>query len=181
MLSYELSLDCSLIEQFWLERPQDSSPNFCPKQGGLLGACFIGVPNVAKAGVCIALVTSQHFKSLLFSSDTEWRGGNQVGNKYAKKIFPSSEYCYVLWCVCKEESCRPRWSALGKCFVLCSLHVQLLSLELQCTCLRPCLGGMLKSSFWGVIKKKHPSSFTHRITESQGLGGTSRDWIQPPC
>lgn len=56
-------------------------------------------------------------KSLLLSSAAEWRRGNQAGDKYAKKIFPSSEYCDVLWCVCKEKPCRPRWSALGKCLV----------------------------------------------------------------
>lgn len=100
-------------------------------------------------------VISGHLRGLLLSFVTEWRGGNQAGDKYAEKVLPSPEYCYILWGFCKEKSCRPRWSALGKCLVsFLLIRFTASSLELQHAWLGLCLSEALKSLFWRITYKR---------------------------
>lgn len=100
-------------------------------------------------------VISGALRSLLPSFVTEWRGGNQAGDKYAEKVLPSPKYCYILWGFCKEKSCRPRWSALGKCLVsFLLIRFTAPSLELQCAWLGLCLSAALESLFWRITYKR---------------------------
>lgn len=86
---------------------------------------------------------------------TEWRGGNQAGDKHAEEVLPSPEYCYILWGFCKEKSCRPRWSALGKCLVsFLLIRFTAPSLEFQHAWLGLCLSEALKSLFWRITYKR---------------------------